>query len=70
MRYWAGWLWSWPVQARDWLAYRLRPYDPIADARRWFWQRRSECGSEWAARNPAAVAAIVAAIERRELGDR
>lgn len=31
-------------------AYWLRPYDMIADARRWRWSRRAECGSMAAAR--------------------
>lgn len=66
MRYWARWLWSWPVQAWDWAAYRLRPYDHVTDARRWCWQRRAQCGSEWAARNPGAAEAIARAIAERE----
>jgi hypothetical protein len=25
------------------LGYKIRPYDMIADRRRWFWQRRALC---------------------------
>lgn len=24
--------------------YAVRPYDVVADRRRWFWQRRAKCG--------------------------
>jgi NTP pyrophosphatase (non-canonical NTP hydrolase) len=33
------------------LGYAIRPYDMLADRRRWFWQRRQPCG-----RSPEAVA--------------
>lgn len=29
-----------------WLAYVVRPYDMLADRRRWFWQPRTPCGRE------------------------
>jgi hypothetical protein len=25
------------------IGYRIRPYDMIADKRRWFWQERARC---------------------------
>jgi hypothetical protein len=42
--YWIAWIWSWP---REWfgnLGYAVRPYDMIADRRRWFRQPRTRCG--------------------------
>lgn len=36
-----------------WLGYKIRPYDQMADARRWFWQRRTPCGA------PAALAVAI-----------
>jgi hypothetical protein len=30
--------WGW------WLSYTVRPYDMLADRRRWFWQPRTPCG--------------------------
>ena len=38
------WLWSWPRQAWGWASYAVRPYDMIADRRRWVWQPRTRCG--------------------------
>jgi hypothetical protein len=26
------------------VGYRVRPYDMLLDARRWFWQPRGRCG--------------------------
>lgn len=26
------------------VGYQLRPYDMLADSRRWFWQPRQRCG--------------------------
>ena len=40
----ARWLGSWPRQWWGWLSYAVRPYDMIADDRRWFWQPRTHCG--------------------------
>lgn len=39
IRLWYGvksWYW--------WASYAARPYDMLADRRRWFWQRPSLCG--------------------------
>jgi hypothetical protein len=50
------------------LGYWLRPYDMLADARRWFWQPQQRCG--WpAGMSRAAVAEVVAAV-RHENGRR
>ena len=44
--------------------YWIRPYDMLADARRWFWQPRQRCG--WpAGMSQAAVADVEAAVRRR-----
>jgi hypothetical protein len=34
---WAAWAWHR-------VGYVLRPYDMLADRRRWFWQPRQRCG--------------------------
>lgn len=41
----ARWWWA---EVRGWatsLGYMIRPYDMLADRRRWFWQPRTPCGS-------------------------
>jgi hypothetical protein len=40
-RYWRfrWWLWRWRA-----FGYVLRPYDMLADRRRWWWQPRERCG--------------------------
>lgn len=48
----------WPLAAAG---YRIRPYDMLADRRRWFWQPRQRCGLP-----PADVDAIVEAIRRHQ----
>lgn len=40
IRYWLACL-RWAAER---VGYWIRPYDMIADARRWFWQRRARCG--------------------------
>jgi hypothetical protein len=40
LRYWWT-LARWAVQR---VGYWVRPYDMLADARRWFWQPRQRCG--------------------------
>jgi hypothetical protein len=35
--------WAWLCWAVVRVGYWIRPYDMLADARRWFWQRRSCC---------------------------
>jgi len=37
IRAWLGWAWVA-------LGYKLRPYDMLADRRRWCWQPRTPCG--------------------------
>lgn len=40
------WFWiflGWAEYTRRNLGYRIRPYDVIADRRRWFWQPRTLC---------------------------
>lgn len=37
MRAWAMWAWYH-------ISYLLRPYDMLADRRRWLWQPRQQCG--------------------------
>ena len=45
------------------VGYWLRPYDMLADRRRWFWQRRQRCGFTSV---PADVMAeLLGAVERR-----
>ncbi len=34
----------WPKETWGQLSYAIRPYDMLADRRRWFWQRRQRCG--------------------------
>lgn len=43
------------------LSYRLRPYDMLADGRRWAWQKRQRCGLP--PMTPDAYAALIRAIE-------
>lgn len=33
-----------------WLSYEIRPYDMLADSRRWFWQPRKRC--QWSGGDP------------------
>jgi len=35
---------AWVIWAVGRVGYWVRPYDMLADRRRWFWQRRQECG--------------------------
>jgi hypothetical protein len=44
--------------------YWLRPYDMLADRRRWRWQPRQPCGLNGLP--PETRAAVIAAIERME----
>jgi hypothetical protein len=37
------WLRWWPAETWWQLSYAIRPYDMLADRRRWCWQRRSPC---------------------------
>jgi hypothetical protein len=38
------WLW-YEIKSVWWLAsYAVRPYDMLADRRRWFWQAPERCG--------------------------
>src|SRR5262245_55829784 len=53
LRRWAAWLrYVWLVAC--WLAesagYWVRPYDMLADARRWRWQPAQRCGGSYFAR--------------------
>ena len=51
------------------LGYLIRPYDMIADRRRWWWQRRAKCGSQvWAELPDDVKAQLAAAILRRQTG--
>jgi len=45
LRYWLACIRHWLTN----LGYVIRPYDMIADQRRWFWQKPAQCGSQWAA---------------------
>jgi hypothetical protein len=37
-----AWLWlRWALRR---IGYMIRPYDMLADRRRWFWQPRTRCG--------------------------
>lgn len=42
-------------RARAALSYWIRPYDMLADRRRWRWQPRTPCGSEAWVSAPAAT---------------
>ncbi len=43
--------------------YAVRPYDMLADRRRWFWQPRARCG--WPAGTPRwVVDDVAAAVEK------
>jgi hypothetical protein len=37
------WLWAEVVHAWATAGYWIRPYDMLADRRRWFWQPRTRC---------------------------
>jgi hypothetical protein len=50
----------WVVWAIGRLGYLLRPYDMVADKRRWFWQPRARCG--WSSLDRATRARIAAQI--------
>lgn len=42
-----GWVWladAWVRSAVGAIDYWVRPYDMLADARRWRWQPRTPCG--------------------------
>lgn len=67
----AVWLALWAarlarVEAR-WAATRLgyvvRPYDPLADARRWWWRRAQPCG--WLALTEEQREAFAADVDER-----
>lgn len=45
------------------LSYRMRPYDMLADRRRWFWQKAQRCGFP-AGTSPEHIAAITEAAVR------
>lgn len=36
--------WTWTTWAFNRLGYLVRPYDMLADNRRWFWRPRTPCG--------------------------
>lgn len=44
-------LWAYSIWVVESIGYWIRPYDMIADRRRWFWQRRIRCqfsgGKPW-----------------------
>jgi hypothetical protein len=72
--YWQGWvaLGYAPIYAviafrPEWfvqLGYWVRPFDMIADRRRWRWQRPAPCGRRtWADASPEAKAALQQAID-------
>lgn len=46
--------------------YHVRPYDMVADRRRWFWQKPTRCG---AALTRAQLAAIEAWVTRMHRAD-
>lgn len=47
------------------VAYRIRPFDMLADRRRWFWQPRQRCG--FGPLPPAERAAFMRAVEQMVL---
>jgi hypothetical protein len=57
--------WGRTVYAIETLGYWIRPYDMIADARRWCWQPRAKCGARVWADMPDDVKAQLAAAARR-----
>jgi hypothetical protein len=38
---------NWIVWAANRVGYWIRPYDMLADRRRWCWQRAARCGWPW-----------------------
>jgi hypothetical protein len=59
----------WALRHR--LSYWLRPYDMLADARRWRWQRPEPCGRQaWAQLAETRKQAILAALDRLRERDR
>jgi len=65
LRYWLACIRHWLTS----LGYVIRPYDMIADQRRWFWQKPAPCGSQWAAglsdEERASLAKVVEAFHER-----
>ncbi len=54
-----------PRQAAINISYWIRPYDMLADARRWRWQKRQPCGLEvWHSMSAEDRAQILGALER------
>lgn len=37
-------MWAWIIWAVHRVSYWVRPYDMLADCRRWFWKPRTRCG--------------------------
>jgi len=66
LRWWCAWL-RWAAQTAG---YAVRPYDMLADARRWRWRRPAPCGRAWWAELPpharAEIIRAVARVERSE----
>jgi hypothetical protein len=59
--------WGRTVYAIETLGYWIRPYDMIADARRWCWQPRAKCGARvWADMPDDVKAQLAAAVLRRQ----
>lgn len=59
MRYW---LWVLPKHLLESIGYWIRPYDMLADRRRWWWQPAQRCGLPPMA--PAARVEFMAAVEK------
>lgn len=64
----AGWtVWANVSWALKHVGYWVRPYDMLADRRRWFWQSRARCG--FPAGTPRSVVEdVIAAVHRRSVG--
>lgn len=59
--------WRWLRWARVQFGYWLRPYDMLADRRRWKWRPRQRCGLGGVP--PETAAALIAAVKRMEDAD-
>ena len=58
-------LWALVRHCGTWLGYVVRPYDAVADARRWRWQPPAPCGRVIAAgMSPEARDRLEAALKR------
>lgn len=64
MRRWLAWIWAEAVYAVTSLGYLIRPYDTLADCRRWWWQPRQLCGQQLLGRRTASRQPIPSVLNK------